>query len=169
MGYIGYSESENSAEAKVAGIMPASHLARKLGVKIGAIRELLEPAEWHHTSAYFNRTDFYDSEIDAKTIAALKAWRPPTGPPVREFYARYVNFESWAGTRRRPERFEITVKNVRVKIRGQWATISDARKRPKFKPIRKHADKIWVWTGRGTPKTDAADFGVVQDKFMAIV
>lgn len=104
-GYAGYSKSNNAIAAEAEGRFPASVLARKLGVKTGAIKALMSPGEWHHTSKRYNVTDYYDGatllaiasgdegEIaavmddqglieedmdDARALlAALKAWRKP--------------------------------------------------------------------------------------------
>ena len=59
-GYSGYSKSNNAIAAEAQGRFPASVLARKLGVKTGAIRELAVDSEWHHTSKKYNVTVYYD-------------------------------------------------------------------------------------------------------------
>lgn len=70
-GYVGFSCSVNAANAMDAGRMPATHAARELGLPVGFIRDCCGWAtggEWHHTSKFYNRVDFYD-------CAALKNWR----------------------------------------------------------------------------------------------
>jgi len=59
-GYYGYSKSNNAVDAEKSKRFPASVLARKLRVTTAAIKSLLDPCEWHHTSGWFNETDYYD-------------------------------------------------------------------------------------------------------------
>jgi hypothetical protein len=59
-GYDGYSRSNNAIEAESHGRFPASVLARKLGVKTSAVRELAVETEWHHTSKKYNTTPYFD-------------------------------------------------------------------------------------------------------------
>ena len=58
--------SNNAVRAYRTGMLPAGKLAKHLGkrgfrgVTTADIRAVLEPAEWHHTSSKFNRTEFFD-------------------------------------------------------------------------------------------------------------
>ena len=62
-GYNGYSKSNNACDAEDEGRYPATQLARRLGCRPSAIRDLLTPSEWHHTSGWYNRTDYYDEPV----------------------------------------------------------------------------------------------------------
>jgi hypothetical protein len=62
-GYCGYSMSNNAVAAYEGGKMPASKLAKALKVSTTAVRAILSPSEWHHTSSKFNETDFYDGRL----------------------------------------------------------------------------------------------------------
>ena len=59
-GYCGYSKSNNAIEAERNNKFPASRLAKLLGVKTKALRAVLAPCEYHHTSKFFNATNYYD-------------------------------------------------------------------------------------------------------------
>jgi hypothetical protein len=100
--------------------MTATQAAKALGVSSRAIKSLLTPTEWHHTSSYFNATDYYDvdsllalkrsdryefdedtwSEAE-RTLAELKA-----RSQARADYLRWdgctVEWLEWSGTRKHP-------------------------------------------------------------------
>jgi hypothetical protein len=62
-GYNGYSKSNRAIQAEREGKYPASVLAKKLGIKTSAIRMFLCPCEWHHTSKFYNKVNYYDGAI----------------------------------------------------------------------------------------------------------
>jgi hypothetical protein len=76
-GYSGLSKSNNAICAENSGLFPASILAKKLGVKPGAVKALLAPSEWHHTSKFFNETEYYSYESAVEIIDRLRAWTEP--------------------------------------------------------------------------------------------
>ncbi|MBF0393163.1 MAG: hypothetical protein HQL38_10815 [Alphaproteobacteria bacterium] len=120
-GYCEFSKSNNALDAEAGGRFPASLLARRLGVKTGAIQAILEPCEWHHTSKHYNRTRYYDGaallalaqgetpdDLDAEEIAAaqstldaLRAWRPAAAEPIT-LSGCTVSWLEWSGSARRP-------------------------------------------------------------------
>lgn len=71
-GYSGYSMSNNAIQAYNEGKMPLSKITRKeldkynitMSVElfkwICQCKNIIKPCEWHHTSKYYNETDFYD-------------------------------------------------------------------------------------------------------------
>lgn len=70
-GYIGYSESVRSAEAKLRGKFPKTTFKKEYGLSEKKFKELVSRGivathEWHHTSKFGNRTDFY--EIDDEVL-----------------------------------------------------------------------------------------------------
>lgn len=101
-GYSGYSKSNSALDAEAEGKFPASVLARELHVKTAAVKAVLAPTEYHHTSKFFNRTDYYagslliplaagrtvdevaaesgedpdDVRDAADELAAMRAWKP---------------------------------------------------------------------------------------------
>lgn len=64
-GYIGYSESVRSSQAKTEGRFPKTEFKKVYGISEKKFQELLAcdviyQSEWHHTSKYGKRTKFYD-------------------------------------------------------------------------------------------------------------
>jgi len=59
VGYRGYSKSNNAIEAESCGKMTASVLSKILKCSSMAIKAILAPEEWHHTSSHYNRTNYY--------------------------------------------------------------------------------------------------------------
>lgn len=60
-------KSNNAVIAEESGLMTASRLAkwasrwkRFRGCTASDIKEILSPSEWHHTSKFFNRTNYYN-------------------------------------------------------------------------------------------------------------
>ena len=82
-GYDGFSKSNNAIAAEENGLYPASVLARRLKVKTAAVRALLSPEEWHHTSKRYNRTDYYSTEGAVEILDELRAWTPK--PPAKVY------------------------------------------------------------------------------------
>ena len=120
-GYQGYSKSNNAVAAEEDGRYPASTLAKRLGVKTGAIKALMSPSEWHHTSSRYNKTNFYDETEALEMIGDLQAWQEPSkGLEVLE--KCNVTWLEWGGTRKHPKATERTIENVVVTIKGEWAT-----------------------------------------------
>ena len=96
-----YSRSNRALEAEAAGMLPASRLARKLKIKTGAIKALLRPCEWHHTSSHYNCTDYYDEAEAKDRLEELRVWQPPE-VVVDEYDGCRVDWLEWAGSRQRP-------------------------------------------------------------------
>lgn len=117
-----FSKSNNALAAECDGKFPASVLASKLGVKTGAIRELMKPCEWHHTSKHYNSTDYYSSADALEILAKLKAWREPV-KDEQTFENCSGSYLEWSGTRNHPHAKEIKFENVRVTKKGKWFTL----------------------------------------------
>jgi hypothetical protein len=143
-GYFGYSMSNNAVDAYNNGRMPASVLAKKIRVSTAAVKSILSPCEWHHTSSHYNRTDFYDGSI-------LIPLANNTIPRFSDFYnddelydaadlliemqnftkaektnSKKVVYENctvywleWGGTRKRPKCTECEESGCRVEFNGK--------------------------------------------------
>jgi hypothetical protein len=79
-GYFGYSKSNNALAAEAEGRFPLSHAIAKVAQAAGCTRAqaresllAIGPAEWHHTSKKFNRTDYYDVAAATRHVRALPA------------------------------------------------------------------------------------------------
>jgi hypothetical protein len=116
-GYNGYSKSNNAIEAEQEGKFPASILAKKLKVKTEAIKALLKPCEWHHTSNWYNRTDYYDMEEALEKLDKLKTFK---SEKIVKTYIADVEFVEWSGTRKHPIGKEHVFKNVEVIEKGSY-------------------------------------------------
>jgi hypothetical protein len=130
-GYCGYSKSNNAIQAEHLGRFPASVLAKKLSISTEAIKALMQPCEWHHTSSRYNRTDYYDLEEAQEMLVELKAYKKPNAAPVN--YTANVKYLEWSGSRKYPKATEYRFDNIKVTEKGQFYTFhtphGDVRKK----------------------------------------
>lgn len=127
-----FSKSNNAVDAERAGRFPASVLAKRIGVKCGAIKALLSPCEWHHTSKHYNATDYYSEESALEIIDELRAWREPE-KDVAVFEHCRGSYLEWSGTRNHPHARAIEFANVRATKKGQWFTLDLTWRVPRSK------------------------------------
>jgi len=116
-GYDGFSKSNNAREAECQGYFPASVLAKKLGVSAVAIKALLTPGEWHHTSSWYNATDYYYLPEAHEKIEELKAYKKEIHV---EKWICNVKFLEWSGSRNYPVAKEFKLENIVVEEKGDW-------------------------------------------------
>lgn len=156
-GYAGdFSRSRNAEAAEERNCFPATRLAKMLGVKVGAVKAILKPSEWHHTSSRYNQTDYYDGDLllavatgaaaandldrekvteARETLAKLAAWRPPAKQDRIWVGCRVVWLE-WGGTRKRPTATERTATRATIKWSGgKFCTITIGTEKPFRKGI----------------------------------
>lgn len=134
-GYYGFSMSNNAAHAYDSGEMPLSKwtkatILEQCGEKAPMLKsltakelkcELLYNSSWHHTSKYFNRTEFYSiddealEEIDEKRVLEIIAKRKPRQPKkviVPQTITAEIKYTVWVGSSRnyrRPKEYIETV------------------------------------------------------------
>ena len=118
-GYSGFSKSNNAIDAENSGLMTAGVIAKKIGkgATAAGVAEVLQRAEWHHTSLHYNCTNYYEYEIgtkDAEIIASSKK----TNENVILTKAT-VTWLEWSGTRNRPIATEKTVKDCIINYFGK--------------------------------------------------
>jgi len=143
-GYIGYSKSISADYAEECGKFPASILARKLRVSAAAVKEVLRPCEWHHTSSWFKETNYYDGSLliplANNTIPDLRATdaclddlyeaaanlcrmrkftRQTKAAPKTVYKNCCVRWIEWCGTRRRPVAIEREEDGCTVEYNGK--------------------------------------------------
>ena len=58
-GYSGFSKSNNAIDAEENDERNATQLAKLLHCSSHAVKNLLTPSSWHHTSKQFNKTNYY--------------------------------------------------------------------------------------------------------------
>jgi len=133
-GYDGFSKSNNAIEAEEGGRFPVSKLAKRLGVKTKAIKALMEPCEYHHTSKMYNYTDFYDEDDAMEIIDELKAWKEPAKTEIKHEGCRGEYLE-WRGSRKRSVATKIEFKGILAIEKGDWFTLffQDGTKKRKKK------------------------------------
>lgn len=142
-GYYRYSMSNNAKDAYKNGIMPyykwtkktiLSVLKKKAKKEKFEIKEehlltfnkmpaqqlretLLYYSEWHHTSSWYNKTDFYALYYDAnEDYASIPIERAPKKEVKKEEVWKCKYLE-WSGTRNYPKSTEHESWGV---IKGQW-------------------------------------------------
>lgn len=131
MGYVGWSMSVNAANAYDNGKKPLSKWTKAEILELcGDKKELAERltapelkktllycSEWHHTSSYYNRTDFYDFDADAlesltpETVEQIIAARKPLErkpKAERKTFTAEISYTYWTGTRNHPKPHDVT-------------------------------------------------------------
>jgi len=120
----GQGKSNNAVDAEDRGLMTASALAKKLGLKkAGTVSEFLYPSEWHHASSYYNEVDYYDPddvtpELLEQMNAAERSAREQEAEVIEHCRVEWVE---WSGSRRHPHAAAVAYDNVTVTIKGDWA------------------------------------------------
>lgn len=157
-GYNGYSMSNNAVSAYNNGLMPRSKWTKAaiiaayvdLGADpdlIAALRKApaaavkdacLYKAEWHHTSSWYNCTDFYAVDEDATieritTYSAAHAAEKAAKPEAPALEVWEIKYLVWSGTRKHPRATEHTAV---CEIRGSWAITPDGKKSTKANGFR---------------------------------
>lgn len=146
-GYDGYSMSNNARAAYASGEKPLSkwtkaeiissvaelnpELAEKLkAVKSDALRShLLTFSSWHHTSSYYNQTDFYSVDEDILeniTDEDIAKWaKEEKSQPVTKKYRGDIDYIEWQGTRKHPKAVKRNLTNVNIEERGSFYVVTD--------------------------------------------
>ncbi len=134
-GYNLWSKSNNAIGAERRGEYPASKIARKFGLSVPFILNNCSFAKtgWHHTSKYYNITDYYDSEMIGKWInndpemikeagASYSECSQNWGKSIRKTNIKYLNctvkWLEWIGTRSHPHPVEREENNCLCEDRG---------------------------------------------------
>lgn len=122
MSYNNYSKSNNAIGTERFGRFPASILAKKLGVKTGAIKSILSSYEWHHTSKWFNCTDYYSIDDAEERIDELRAWKADK-IIEKDLGLCHGEYLAWSGTRNYPNAKTVRFTNTRIIKKGDWLTL----------------------------------------------
>lgn len=149
MAYINYSMSVRAAGAYQEGLKPKSKWTKAdiiaecekadiqpdilellKATKAPLLAHLLKYAEWHHTSKFYNDTDFYrvDTEyLEDVTAGELAAFfnRCAVHNVAKEYKAR-CRFLEWSGTRKHPKATECEEIGF---VRGNWFYRSNGSKK----------------------------------------
>lgn len=157
-GYSGYSMSNRAVEAYENGEKPISKWTKTVffeelnenledynisAEKINALKSLkvsilkenfLKKSSWHHTSNYFNNTDFYKINLDKieqmtiDEINALKnqetAKKEIQEPEKKKGKIFYLE---WSGSRKHPKATERVLENVYIMEKGCFYYVFDEK------------------------------------------
>lgn len=133
-----YSKSNNALGAESQGIYPLSTasgiVAKNLGITKQQAKWLLEKigsSEWHHTSSWYNATDYYDTNTESildyfnmNNIEDLKKYikdnfTKPTKQEPQGYYGD-IDYLVWSGTRKHPHADEYSLKDVYIVEKGSF-------------------------------------------------
>lgn len=151
-GYDGYSMSNNAREAYDLGKMPISKWTKRdvLGVvkqelpdKVELVSQLTLPlikkylltsTEWHHTSSYYNSTDFYEVDLDfigRLTQDDIDRWTTKNSQQKQDIdnttnrFLGRIDYIEWGGTRSHPTAKNKQLDNVFIEQRGSFYYVYD--------------------------------------------
>lgn len=120
-GYSGFYKSNNAVDAESRGLTTASATAKALGLKKATtVQEFMPAVEWHHTSKWYNKVDYYD--LDDATPELVARMKEAEAQDVQSAsFLAVVEFVEWRGSRNRP--VAINHKGTTtITIKGQFAT-----------------------------------------------
>lgn len=148
-GYDGYSMSNNARSAYDDGEKPLSKWTktellsaiRSYNVSADVIlalqkhnaetlrRELLIYSGWHHTSEYYNKTNFYAidvDKIDELTADLVNSWEKVENSVDLLKYRGNFNYVEWQGSRKYPKAVPYRLENVNIEEKGSFYYVTDA-------------------------------------------
>lgn len=159
MGYIGYSMSERAALAYSDGEKPFSKWTKKdiinvikeeaadpssyykidnnviMALEKTPVKTLknavLSCTSWHHTSSYYNHTNFYTvdlEKVEALTVERVEALNTQNTEPMQEPEPELWEcvYLEWSGTRKHPKAEEVRAVG---EIRGNWFYLPGGNKK----------------------------------------
>lgn len=147
-GYDGYSMSNNARSAYDDGEKPLSKWTKAAIIseiknhdvstevmaalqKVNAKtlkNELLIYSGWHHTSEYYNKTDFYAvdvDKIDELTVELVNSWNKVENSVNSLRYKGDFNYIEWQGSRKYPKAVPHRLTNVNIEERGAFYYVTD--------------------------------------------
>jgi len=146
-------KSNNAVTAEDEGKYHATTIAKRYNIESMAVSELLPWTEWHHTSAAFNKTYYYDIEDVEANIEELKARsseiRARRKKYLQDSHTFYNCTVTWEETVPDGRRFKDILKICKAKKvvgKGQTVTIYPADGGAAFK---KRSCHVEVHSARG--------------------
>ena len=129
-GYYGYSKSNNAIQAEQNGLRTASNLAKYLSKKYKKykgctakdISDNIHPEEWHHSSSWFNKVNYYD--ILSLRFAFVrrniqKSIQKRENAKTVIYKKCVVKWLEWQGTREHPKKVKKEDNNCTVEFYGK--------------------------------------------------
>ena len=92
-------------------------------------RELLMYSGWHHTSEYYNKTNFYAIDADKVnelTVNCIDNWEKAENTVSSLKYRGDFNYVEWQGNRNYPKAVPHCLENVNIEERGSFYYVTDA-------------------------------------------
>ena len=92
-------------------------------------RELLMYSGWHHTSEYYNKTNFYAINVDKVnelTVNRIDNWDKAENTVSSLKYRGDFNYVEWQGSRNYPKAVPHCLENVNIEERGSFYYVTDA-------------------------------------------
>lgn len=92
-------------------------------------RELLMYPGWHHTSEYYNKTNFYAIDADKVnelTVNRIDNWDKAENTVSSLKYRGDFNYVEWQGSRNYPKAVSHCLENVNIEERGSFYYVTDA-------------------------------------------
>ena len=92
-------------------------------------RELLMYSGWHHTSEYYNKTNFYAIDADKVnelTVNCIDNWDKVENTVSSLKYRGDFNYVEWQGSRNYPKAVPHCLENVNIEERGSFYYVTDA-------------------------------------------
>lgn len=92
-------------------------------------RELLMYSGWHHTSEYYNKTNFYAVDADKVnelTVNCIDNWDKAENTVSSLKYRGDFNYVEWQGSRNYPKAVPHCLENVNIEERGSFYYVTDA-------------------------------------------
>lgn len=92
-------------------------------------RELLMYSGWHHTSEYYNKTNFYAIDVDKVnelTVNRIDNWDKAENTVSSLKYRGDFNYVEWQGSRNYPKAVPHCLENVNIEERGSFYYVTDA-------------------------------------------
>lgn len=92
-------------------------------------RELLMYSGWHHTSEYYNKTNFYAIDVDKVnelTVNRIDNWDKVENTVSSLKYRGDFNYVEWQGSRNYPKAVPHCLENVNIEERGSFYYVTDA-------------------------------------------
>ena len=143
-GYVGYRMSKRAVDAYDRGERPFSKWSKAdmldevedlnpsifdkcKKLSVSELRYfLLQYSSWHHTSSFYNSTDFYAIREDIKDLK-------PEDVPEHEYrkkdpvirFRGSISYLEWSGTKRHPKATKKKLENVDIEIRGTFYVVFD--------------------------------------------
>jgi hypothetical protein len=119
-----YWKSNNALLAEEKGYMTKSQLAKKLKVSPAIIEKHLDPVEWHHTSKFYNFTNYYDPEdVTPELLEQMKAESKKKAQEKAqeiELQNPVIEFEEWQGSRNYGRYVKYVAKPEKAIIKGSF-------------------------------------------------